>query len=109
MSDIFYGELFIEHHFFFKKSFLSHIFCHNFCFVVEKKHRENRKTLPWEHHIGCQMCQIALSKSAQKKKEKIMFFWDVGDFFNTVTAVTAVTTATFFLENFCLYIILKTC
>ena len=24
------------------------------------KHRENHKTLPWEHHISCQMCLIAL-------------------------------------------------
>ena len=30
--------------------------------VVINKHRENRKTLPGEHHIGCQMCRIALSK-----------------------------------------------
>ena len=30
------------------------------------KHRENRKTLPWEHHIGCQMCQISLSKRTIK-------------------------------------------
>ena len=34
----------------------------------KKKHRENRKTLPCTLHIDCQMCQIALSKSAQKKK-----------------------------------------
>ena len=31
-----------------------------------KKHRKNCKRLPWEHHIGCQMCQIALSKSTKK-------------------------------------------
>ena len=30
------------------------------------KHPENRKTLPSEHLIGCQMCQIALSKSTEK-------------------------------------------
>ena len=42
------------------------------------KHRENRKPLPWEHHIGCQMCQIALSKSTEI-------------FFTVVTAVTVVT------------------
>ena len=42
------------------------------CFVVDifsfliirkvfKKHRENRKTLPREHRIRCQMCQIVLT------------------------------------------------
>ena len=30
------------------------------------KHCDNLKTLPWEHHIGCQMCQIALHKSTEK-------------------------------------------
>ena len=35
------------------------------------------KTLPWEHHICCQMCQIAPSKSTEKVKK--------------VTAVTVVT------------------
>ena len=33
---------------------------------VKKNHRKNRKTLPWEHHIGCQMCQITISKSSEK-------------------------------------------
>ena len=37
-------------------------------FVLEKC-SENRKTLPWEHHIGCQMYQIALSKSTKKVKK----------------------------------------
>ena len=30
------------------------------------KHRKNHKRLPWEHHIGCQMCQIACFKSTEK-------------------------------------------
>ena len=30
-----------------------------------KKHRKNRKTLPGENHISCQMCQIALSKNTE--------------------------------------------
>ena len=34
------------------------------------KHCENRKTLPWEHHIGCQICRITLSKST----EKVIFY-----------------------------------
>ena len=33
-----------------------------------KKHHKNCKTLPWEHQIGGQMCQIALSKSKTKQK-----------------------------------------
>ena len=33
-----------------------------------KKHSENRKTLPWELHIGCQICKIALFKSNEKVK-----------------------------------------
>ena len=37
-------------------------------FCTYKKHRENRKTLPREHHIGCQVCRIALSKSTKKVK-----------------------------------------
>ena len=32
----------------------------------KNKHHKNRKTLPWERHICCQMCQIALSKSTEK-------------------------------------------
>ena len=36
-----------------------------------KKHCENRKTLPWEHHIRCQMYQVALSKSTEKEEKKI--------------------------------------
>ena len=36
------------------------------------KHCENRKRLPWEHHIGCQMCQITLSKSTEK-----VFFYSI--------------------------------
>ena len=34
-----------------------------------RKHCENHKTLPWEHHIGCQMCLIALYKSTKKVKK----------------------------------------
>ena len=45
--------------------------------LLVHKHRENRKTLPWEHHIGCQMCQIALSKSVEKNR----IFWEVAWFF----------------------------
>ena len=30
---------------------------------------KNRKTLPWEHRIGCQMCEITLSKSNKKKNK----------------------------------------
>ena len=30
------------------------------------KHGKNCKTLPWENHIGCQMCKITLSKSTEK-------------------------------------------
>ena len=33
---------------------------------VWEKHCENRKSLPWEHHIVCQMCQVVLSKSTDK-------------------------------------------
>ena len=58
--------------------FCSHAFqylCYKKVFLDEnpktwRKHRKNRKTLPWEHHIGCQMCQIALSKSTEKKRKK---------------------------------------
>ena len=32
---------------------------------TQQKHRENRKTLPWEHHIGCQMCRTSLSNSTK--------------------------------------------
>ena len=42
-----------------------------------KKHCENRKTLPWEHHIGYDNCQIAFSKNT----EQFSFFF---------TAVTVV-------------------
>ena len=38
------------------------------------KHRENCKMLPLEHHISCQMCRIALSKSTEKKKEYIYIY-----------------------------------
>ena len=31
------------------------------------KHRENRKTLPSEHHIGWEMCEIALSISTENE------------------------------------------
>ena len=34
--------------------------------LANVKHRENRKTLPWEHQLRCQMCQIALSKKIEK-------------------------------------------
>ena len=34
------------------------------------KHRKNRKTLPWEQHIGCQMCQIVLSKNIRRVKTR---------------------------------------
>ena len=33
--------------------------------LSRNKHCQNRKMLPWEHHIGCQMCQIAFSKSTE--------------------------------------------
>ena len=36
----------------------------------QQKHRENRKTLPLEHHISCLMCQIAISKNT----EQVIFF-----------------------------------
>ena len=41
-----------------------------------QKHRQSCKMLPWEHHIGCQMSQIALSKSTENV------------FLTVVTAVT---------------------
>ena len=31
--------------------------------ALKNKYCKTRKTLPWEHHIGCKMCQIALFKS----------------------------------------------
>ena len=34
------------------------------------KHRKNPKTLPCEHHIGCQMCQIVLSKNIRRVKRR---------------------------------------
>ena len=34
-----------------------------------RKHRKNCKMLPWEDHIGCQICQIALCKSTEKVKK----------------------------------------
>ena len=40
----------------------------------EEKHCQNCKTLPWEHHIGCQMCQVALFKSAKKEEKKIIHY-----------------------------------
>ena len=62
-----------------------------------KKHCENCKTLPSEHHIGCQICKIASFKSTGKKrrtKEKrgcMIFLLRLHDFFlTTVTAVTTV-------------------
>ena len=33
------------------------------------KHSQNYKLLLWEHHIDCQKCQIALSKSTEKVKK----------------------------------------
>ena len=63
-----------------------------------KKHRENRKTLPWEYQIGCQMCQITLSKSARKEEERHIFLRGWAIFLTTVTTVTAVTTVTSFLN-----------
>ena len=35
-----------------------------------EKHRENRKSLPREHLIGCQMCQVVLTKSTKKVLRK---------------------------------------
>ena len=35
-----------------------------------KTHRENCKTLPREHLIGCQMCQVVLTLSAKKVLRK---------------------------------------
>ena len=61
---------------------------------TNKKHCKNRKTLPWEHHIGCQMCQIALSQKTDKVKKKIIACMI---FLTTVTTVTAVTK--FFLPS----------
>ena len=46
---------------------------HETLFLLGKpytKHRENRKTLPWEHLIGCQMCQVVLTKSTKKVLKK---------------------------------------
>ena len=37
---------------------------------LSKIHRKNSKTLSWEHHIGFQMCQIALSKNIKRVKKK---------------------------------------
>ena len=60
------------------------------------KYRDNRKTLPWEHHIGCQMCQISFSKTTEKVKKKRKkklhdFFWKgCMNFFTTVTNVPTV-------------------
>ena len=31
-----------------------------------KENSKNHKTLPWEHHIGCQICQIAISKNTEQ-------------------------------------------
>ena len=42
--------------------------------VSQQNHCENRKMLPWEHHICCRMCKIAYSKSAEKVNKKIWFF-----------------------------------
>ena len=57
-----------------------------------QKHCENRKTLPWEHHISCQMCQIGLSKIIKRVKKKFrgcMIFLCRGYmiFLTTVTTV----------------------
>ena len=35
-------------------------------FHAIRKHCKNRKMLLWEHHIGCQMCQIAIYKSNEQ-------------------------------------------
>ena len=66
---------------------------------IRAKHRENCKTLPWEHHISCQMCQIPLSKKTEKVKKKVsgFFLWrGCMIFLTTVTTVTAVTTVFIF-------------
>ena len=76
----------------------------NFCSMVGK-HCENRKTLPWEHHIGWKMCQIALSKLNKNKKKTVE---------TAVTVVTVVRKTTqplhkksccmiLFVERFCYF------
>ena len=35
-------------------------------FFDKKNVVTNCKTLPWEHHIGCQMCQMTPSKNCEK-------------------------------------------
>ena len=52
---------------------MSHVICLNI-YILEK-HRKNCKTLAWEHHIGCQMCRIALSKSTEKVNFFLLFFY----------------------------------
>ena len=44
--------------------------CNRLIFFMEIKHHKNFKMLPWIHHIGCQMCQIDLSKSTEKVQNK---------------------------------------
>ena len=67
-----------------------------------KKHCANRKTLPWENHIGCQMCQIACSKVLKKvfkffllNKGCMTFCGEVAWLF--LTTVNTVTTVIFLL------------
>ena len=63
--------------------------------ITRSKHCKNRKTLPWEHNIDCQMCQIDLSKSTEKVVIFfcLIFLWrGCVIFFTTVHTVTAVAT-----------------
>ena len=64
--------------------------------MSQRKHYKNRNMLPWEHHIGCQMCQVALSKSAEKlnnnKKNSLrrcfIFCWDILWFFSLLSLLS---------------------
>ena len=60
---------------------------------LSTKHRKNRKTLPLEHHIGCQMYKIALSKKTEKVKKKEVgwfFCWEVSWFFSLLSILSLI-------------------
>ena len=69
------------------------------------KHCENRKTLPWEHHIGCQMCQIALSNRTEKVNLKNLLIYSSdgseSSEKNDATSLKIISVTKCQLQNFC--------
>ena len=65
---------------------------------------KNCKMPPREHHIGCQMCQIAFSKSTKKVKKMgaclIFLLRGSVNFLTTVTTVTKILAQYFWKEQF---------